>query len=91
VGGKIDLSGDSQLTSQNNCQAGLFADNGGSVSVSKSTLTNNDTTDVSLSFGTRAEFTQNTIGTITCDATASFGVIQVRSARLPKRHCTYTL
>jgi Right handed beta helix region len=69
VGGKIDLSGDSQITSQSNSQAGLFADNGGSVRVSKSTLTNNGTTDVALSFGTRAEFTQNTIGTITCDAT----------------------
>jgi Right handed beta helix region len=69
VGGKIDLSGDSQLTSQRNRQAGLFADNGGSVRVSKSTLTQNGTTDVALSFGTRAEFTQNTLGTITCDAT----------------------
>jgi hypothetical protein len=69
VGGKIDLSVDSQITSQRNSQAGLFADNGGSVRVSKSTLTNNSLTDVALSFGTRAEFTQNTIGTITCDAT----------------------
>ena len=69
VGGKIDLSGDSQITSQRNSQVGLFADNGGSVRVSKSTLTHNGTTDVALSFGTRAEFTQNTIGTITCDAT----------------------
>ena len=69
VGAKIDLSVDSQITSQRNSQAGLFADNGGSVRVSKSTLTNNGMTDVALSFGTRAEFTQNTIGTITCDAT----------------------
>jgi hypothetical protein len=69
VGGKIDLSVDSQMTSQRNRQAGLFADNGGSVRVSKSTLTQNGTTDVALSFGTRAEFTQNTLGTITCDAT----------------------
>jgi parallel beta helix pectate lyase-like protein len=69
VGGKIDLSGDSQITSQRNGQAGLFADNGGSVRVSKSTLTQNGTTDVALSFGTRAEFTQTTLGTITCDAT----------------------
>ena len=69
VGGKIDLSGDSQITSQSNGQAGLFADNGGSVRVSKSTLTNNGTTDVALSFGTRAEFTQNTIEMIICDAT----------------------
>jgi hypothetical protein len=69
VGGKIDLSVDSQITSQRNGQAGLFADNGGSVRVSRSTLTNNGTTDVALSFGTRAEFTQNTIGRITCDAT----------------------
>ena len=38
VGGKIDLSGDSQITSQGNGQMGLFADNGGSVRVSKSTL-----------------------------------------------------
>ena len=69
VGGKIDLSVDSQMTSQRNRQAGLFADNGGSVRVSKSTLTTNGTTDVALSFGTRAEFTQNIIGMITCDAT----------------------
>jgi hypothetical protein len=69
VGGKIDLSVDSQITSQRNSQTGLFADNGGSVRVSKSTLTQNGTTDVALSFGTRAEFTQNTLGTITCDAT----------------------
>jgi hypothetical protein len=69
VGGKIGLSGDSQITSQRNGQAGLFADKGGSVRVSKSTLIHNDTTDVALSFGTRAEFTQNTIGTITCDTT----------------------
>ena len=45
VGGKIDLSVDSQITSQRNRQAGLFADNGGSVRVSKSILTNNGITD----------------------------------------------
>ena len=69
VGGKIDLSGDSQITSQGNGQMGLFADNGGSVRVSKSTLTKNTMKDVALSFGTRAEFIDNEIGTITCDAT----------------------
>jgi hypothetical protein len=73
VGGKIDLSGDCAITSQHNRQTGLFADNGGSVRVSKSTLTRNGPAsaprDVVLSFGTRAEFTQSTIGTITCDAT----------------------
>ena len=68
VGGRLTYLGQPDHQPSNG-QAGLFADNGGSVRVSKSTLTNNGTTDVALSFGTRAEFTQNTIEMIICDAT----------------------
>jgi hypothetical protein len=68
VGSKIDLSGDSVITSRNNSHTGLFADNGGSVRIINSDIREN-ATDVALSFGVRADLTANTIGTIVCDAT----------------------
>lgn len=51
---------------KNNKGGGLLVDNGGSVTMKGSTITENGT-DVALSFGARATLNGNTIGTIVCD------------------------
>jgi hypothetical protein len=56
------------LVSQTNARNGLFADNGSSVIVIQSNITNNPS-DVSLAFGSRGDFKGNTIGKIVCDKT----------------------
>ncbi|NOT55407.1 MAG: hypothetical protein HOP18_12440 [Deltaproteobacteria bacterium] len=67
---RIDLSGDSVVTSQNNDNAGLLADNGSFVRLVNSTLTSNRGRDLVLSFGSRADLnTTNAIGTVSCDDT----------------------
>lgn len=68
LGSKLDLSGRGQLNSQGNKTTGIFADNGSVLRISDSTILNN-TADVVLRFGTRAEFTATQIGSISCDAT----------------------
>jgi hypothetical protein len=66
LGSKIDLSGDSMLSSQNNGDAGLLADNGSAIRIINSNITGNSR-DVVLSFGARAELSGNSIGAISCD------------------------
>ena len=61
------------LSVQNN-GTGVLADGAGTVTLvsipsNPSTITNNNTFDVDLKFGTRATFDGVTIGSITCDAT----------------------
>lgn len=63
---KIDLSEQSKIISQNNKKSGIFADNGSILTLSNSTITDNQQ-DISLSFGARAEFSNNTLGSIVCD------------------------
>lgn len=66
LGSKIDLSGDSTLSSQNNGDAGVLADNGSAIRIINSNITGNKR-DVMLSFGARAELNGNLIGSISCD------------------------
>jgi Periplasmic copper-binding protein (NosD) len=71
VGSKIDVSGDGVITSQQNGDAGLLADNGSAVHVINSTITGNRPgRDIVLTFGARADLAQNpALGSITCDET----------------------
>jgi parallel beta-helix repeat protein len=67
---RIDLSGGSVVSSQNNHNAGILADNGSFVRLVNSTLTGNSGRDVELSFGSRADLNAtNAIGTLSCDDT----------------------
>ena len=68
---RIDLSGDSVVTSQGNGDAGALIDNDSSLRLVNSTLTGNNTgRDVVLSFGSQADLNNtNTIGTLSCDDT----------------------
>jgi hypothetical protein len=68
---RIDLSADSVVTSQNNGDAGVLADNGSFVRVVNSEIaSNNAGRDLVLSFGSRADLNStNTIGSVSCDAT----------------------
>ena len=68
LGSTIDLTFDSNITARNNSDAGLLADNGSAVRVINSKFLNNGR-DVVLSFGARAEFNDNMIGSIECDST----------------------
>ncbi len=65
---RIDLSVDSEITSRSNLDAGVFVDNGSSARIINSMLLDNGR-DLVLSFGSRADLTNNNIGSITCDAT----------------------
>jgi parallel beta-helix repeat protein len=65
---RIDLSGNSVATSQENGDAGVLVDNGSFVRLVNSTVTSN-TRGVVLSFGSRADLTGNTIDSLTCDGT----------------------
>lgn len=65
---RIDLSGDSEITSHSNLEAGVFVDNGSSARIINSTIRDN-LTDLVLSFGSRADLVNNLIETITCDDT----------------------
>ncbi|NOT54208.1 MAG: hypothetical protein HOP18_06340 [Deltaproteobacteria bacterium] len=67
---RIDLSGGSVVSSQNNHNAGILADNGSFVRLVNSTLAGNSGRDVELSFGSRADLNAtNAIGTLSCDDT----------------------
>lgn len=68
LGSKIDLSGDSVISSQNNGDAGLLADNGSAIRIINSEIIGNGRGMV-LSFGARAELNGNSIGEINCDGT----------------------
>ena len=57
------------ITSQGNGIFGIQVDNGSSLTLLQSTVTGN-TTDISMTFGSRGEFTGNSIGKVSCDATA---------------------
>jgi len=65
---RIDLSGDSEITSRSNVEAGVFVDNGSSARIINSTIQDN-MPDLVLSFGSRADLVNNLIVTITCDDT----------------------
>ncbi|MDE3198714.1 MAG: hypothetical protein KGN84_20370 [Acidobacteriota bacterium] len=77
AGNGISLQNNSQLhmfdqariIANNNTGFGIQADNGSSMTLLNSTIQSNPT-DVNLTFASRGEFTGNTIGTLTCDATS---------------------
>ena len=52
-----------------NNSIGLAADNGVGITVQGATVTNNTARDIQLTFGTRADMSQLTFGTYSCDAT----------------------
>ena len=64
----FDMGGDSTMLNQDNA-VGLPLDDGSSGRVSGSTIVDNVDQDVALTFGARAEFEGNTIGSLSCDET----------------------
>jgi len=52
-----------------NGRTGVSADDGVGVTMRSSTITDNTVKDIQLTFGSRADLTQLTFGTYTCDAT----------------------
>lgn len=67
---QVHMFNQTQIQSHNNTGIGIQVDNGSSLTLLTSTVTNNQSKDVVLTFGSRGEFTKNTIGTLSCDATA---------------------
>lgn len=65
----VHMFNQTTITAQGNGGLGIQADNGSSLTLLQSTVTGN-ASDVSLTFGSRGEFTANSIGKLTCDATA---------------------
>ena len=59
-----------KILAHNNTTEGIQVDDGSSMTLLNSTVQTNPK-DVVLTFGSRAEFTGNTIGTLTCDASSA--------------------
>ena len=64
----VTLINQASITSTHNTKAGVAADDGSSITLINSQISDNPT-DIALSFGARATLNGNTIGTITCDST----------------------
>jgi hypothetical protein len=58
-----------QVISIQNGGIGLVADNGAGLTLVNSTLTGNSLSDLTLTFGTRADIRTTTFGTYSCDLT----------------------
>jgi hypothetical protein len=67
---QVHMFNQTAIQSHDNTGIGLQADNGSSLTLLESTIAHNKAGDVTLTFGSRGEFTKNTIGTLTCDATS---------------------
>ncbi|HYK61559.1 MAG TPA: right-handed parallel beta-helix repeat-containing protein, partial [Bryobacteraceae bacterium] len=67
---QVHMFNQTAIQSHDNTGSGLQVDNGSSLTLLDSTIAHNKASDVTLSFGSRGEFTKNTIGTLTCDASS---------------------
>ena len=67
---QVHMFNQTAIQSHNNTGTGLQVDNGSSLTLLASNISNNQVKDVTLTFGSRGEFTKNTIGTLSCDATS---------------------
>src|SRR5271165_1356280 len=66
---QVHMFNQTTITGQNNSGFGIQVDNGSSLTLLTSTIQSNHS-DVNLTFGSRGEFTGNTIGTLFCDKTS---------------------
>ena len=67
---QVHMFNETSIEDHNNTGTGVQVDNGSSLTLLTSTINHNAATDVTLTFGSRGEFTKNTIGTLSCDATS---------------------
>jgi hypothetical protein len=67
---QLHMFDQAQIESHDNTASGIQVDNGSSMTLINSTIQNNPQKDVVLTFGSRGEFSKNTIGTLSCDATS---------------------
>jgi hypothetical protein len=69
TGSTLTLVNQAQVISIQNGGIGLVADNGAGLTLVNSTLTGNSLSDLTLTFGTRADIRTTTFGTYSCDLT----------------------
>jgi hypothetical protein len=67
TGSTLTLVNQVLLESQQNGAVGVLADNGSTVTLLGATVTGNKNSDVSFSFGSRADINTSSFGSITCD------------------------
>lgn len=67
---QVHMFNQTEIQSHNNTGIGIQVDNGSSLTLLDSSIVNNTAKDVTLTFGSRGEFTMNAIGTLSCDATS---------------------
>lgn len=65
---QLHMFDQAKVLANNNTGFGIQADNGSSMTLLNSAIQNNPT-DITLTFGSRAELNGNTIGSLTCDTT----------------------
>ncbi len=66
----IDVTGKNSITANNNGAFGVFIDDGSRALLTNSKLIGNAAFDLGINFGSRAEVTDTTVGTLQCDPTA---------------------
>lgn len=66
---QLHMFDQAKILAHNNTSLGIQVDDGSSMTLLNSTVQNNPK-DVVLTFASRSEFTANTIGTLSCDATS---------------------
>lgn len=66
---QVHMFDQAQIQAYRNTGEGIQVDDGSSLTLINSTIQTN-ATDVGLTFGSRGEFSKNTIGTLTCDASS---------------------
>lgn len=69
TGSSLTLVNQARVISMQNAGTGLVADNGIGLTLVNSTITGNTTTDIQLTFGTRADIRTTTFTNYTCDPT----------------------
>ena len=80
---QVHMFDQAQIQSHNNTLAGIQVDNGSSLTLINSTVQDNTGGDVGLTFGSRGEFTANTIVHFSCDASSLIRGIPGKTCPIP--------
>ncbi len=70
TGSNLTVIHQATITDEQNGGFGIYDDNGSSVTLIQSTISDNPAGDVSVTFGSRADISTSKVGKFTCDATA---------------------
>jgi len=79
---QLHMFDQAKVLAHNNTGLGIQADDGSSITLINSSIQNNPT-DILLTFASRGDFTANTIGKVSCDATSLIRGLSGKTCPLP--------